>query len=269
MEYKAIFALLAVGVLFPMTAFAAKGDTTTFLGMPVFGNGKFRTTAIFDFPEDITANKKGEFIIADTGNNTIRRIDTKGIVHRVAGGGSFGDQTGSVGVAKFAAPSGVAERSGVVVVADTQNNKIKKIQNGRVSTIAAGLKWPEGVEIYGSTVYFTDTLNHALKSVNINGGRVNTITTGLSSPQKFTLSADGKIAYIADRGLHKVMKVELQNGKTTTLAGTGAANVKNGSCGVAQFNNVTGVHRVGADLYVSDGDGTNDVVRKIDLFGVS
>ncbi len=260
-----LLTVLTLGLIAPASAFAAKGDTKTFVGTPMWGNGKFRTTAIFDFPEDIAVNKDGEFYIADTGNNAIRKIDKNGVVQRVAGTGAYGDVNGDRANAQFAAPSGVAERNGVIVVADTQNNKIKKIKDGKVTTIASGLKWPDAVEIYGSTVYFTDTLNHALKSVNINGGRVNTITSSLNSPRKFALSSDASVAYVADIGAHKVLQVDLRTKRVSILAGTGAASVKNGSCASAQFQNVTAVHRVGKDLYVSDGNGSDDVVRKIDL----
>jgi sugar lactone lactonase YvrE len=262
-----LLAALTIGIILPASVFAAKGDTTTFIGTPMWGNGKFRTTAIFDFPEDIAVNTAGEFYIADTGNNAIRKIDKDGIVQRVAGTGAYGDVEGARETAQFGAPSGVAERKGVLVVADTQNNKIKKIKDGKVTTIASGLKWPDAVEIFGDTVYFTDTLNHSLKSVNINGGRVNTITSSLNMPRKFALSSDGKEAYVADIGAHKIMKVELGTKRVSTFAGTGTTNVKNGSCAAAEFQNVTAIHRVGKDFYVSDGNGTNDVVRKIDMPG--
>jgi len=73
--------------------------------------------------------------------------------------------------------------------------------------------------------------------------------------------------YVADSGAHKVLKINTGNGAVETIAGSGSNSYAEGVGTGASFQQVIGV---GLDydsntLYVTDGDGYDDKVRKIDL----
>lgn len=259
---------LLVVFLLPAVGWAAYGDTSSYLGRVYGGDGATAKNAYLDFAEDIafSGSKK---IIADTYNNVIRGIDTSNKAYTVAGTGSYGDKTGSTSAAEFALPKGVAVGSdGAIYVADTYNNKIKKIKSGTVSTlVSGGLSHPEGVAVYGSTLYIADTGNNAIKKVSTSGGSVITVTSSVSSPKKLTPNSAGTYLYVVAGGSYKVVKVKVSGGAVTTIAGSGSAGYVNGVGTSAKFRNVVGVAFDSGrnSLYVTDGNGYTDYVREIDL----
>ena len=175
---KIFFTVLGLALLIPCVSFASYGDVSTFASKLYAGDGKDKTKAYLDFPRDIISNGKGGFFIADTENNVIRKINKKGKVSTYAGTGSYGDTNGARKSAEFAEPEGLAVVSNKdVFVADTKNNKIKRIYNGTVTTIAENLNAPEGIDVYGDIVYFLDTGNNQMKKVSKSGGSVTTITS--------------------------------------------------------------------------------------------
>jgi DNA-binding beta-propeller fold protein YncE len=266
-----VFIMLFFGtsLLLPGSAQATYGDTTTFVGKNYDGDGGSAVDAFFDFPEDVTVDSTGNFYIADTYNNVIRKISSSDVVSTIAGSSSYGDTIGSASVAEFALPRGVAvDSSGNVYVADTDNNKIKKISSsGTVTTLVeTGLSSPQGVSVFGGTVYIADTGNDALKSVSASGGTVTTITSSLSAPKKLAINSTGSIIYVANSGNYKVVSVNTSSGTVTTIAGSGEAGYEEGIGSAAQFENIWGVALADDDtLFVSDGDGFTDIIREIDL----
>lgn len=67
--------------------------------------------------------------MADTGNNLLRRITRAGVVSTLAGqAGATGAQNGIGSAARFKQPYGVVvDADGIVYVADTFNNLIRKV----------------------------------------------------------------------------------------------------------------------------------------------
>ena len=114
---------------------------STIAGTGVAGFTDGRTSeAQFDGPIGIAVDKGGNLFIADTYNDSIRKITTEGLVTTVAGTGSPGYSDGSAGDAMFDTPCGVAvDEEGNILVADTGNQAIRKINAlGVVTTIAGG-----------------------------------------------------------------------------------------------------------------------------------
>ncbi|MFH0818558.1 MAG: IPT/TIG domain-containing protein [Patescibacteria group bacterium] len=248
--------LLAISFLFmPFAIWATYGDTATFVGEVYSGDGKIATNAYFDFPEDVCVTSGGAFYIADTYNHVIRKINKNSIVSTAAGTGSYGDEVGVRTNAEFAYPKGVGcDDNGNVVVADTNNNKIKKISGGIVSTLVDSLNAPEGVEIYNNKVYFLDTGNNALKSVSLDGSNLNTITSSLHSPKKMDIY--NGYAYIVDSGNYNLVKVNLSNGQTQIIAGSSTSGNKTGDCLSSKFKDIWGVAVVNEnEIFISDGTG--------------
>ncbi len=248
---------------------AAYGDVTTYSGSISGGDGGHKLNAFFDFPEDITRDSSGNFYIADTYNNVIRKISSGGTVSTLAGTGSYGSTDGASTVAEFALPRGIDVGSdGTVYVADTGNSRIRKITaSGTVSTlVSSGLSSPYGVTVYGSTLYIADSGNNALKSVSTSGGTVTTVTSSLSDPRRMDVATDGSVLYIADNGNHRIVSVNTTTGVVNVIAGSGNSGYVEGTGTAAQFENVMGVALDGNYLYVSDHDAwTVDRIRKINL----
>ena len=83
-------------------------------------------------------DSSGNVYVADEGNNLIRKITALGVVTTVAGSGSAGVNNGIGAAASFDGPAGIAvDASGILYVADSNNNLIRKIAvGGTVSTLA-------------------------------------------------------------------------------------------------------------------------------------
>ena len=102
-------------------------------------NDGIGSTAGFYDPYGIVAD--GNLYIADTSNNTIREINSTGIVTTIAGSaGQPGSIDGVGPAAGFYAPVGItADSFGNLYVADHDNNTIRKITPAGVVTTIAGL----------------------------------------------------------------------------------------------------------------------------------
>lgn len=106
--------------------------------------------AQFKSPMGMTLDNLGNLYIADTGNHVIRKIDVNGNVTTFAGNAyGFGlDQNGKIGQSFFNEPVDIAfSNNGIMLVVDSSNHKIKKIQNGLVSDVkfSTNLNYPKDV----------------------------------------------------------------------------------------------------------------------------
>jgi sugar lactone lactonase YvrE len=131
------------------------------------------TSARFLNPKNLAIDTAGNLYVADMGNNRIRKITTPGgVVSTLAGDGNPGDKEGAGASAEFNLPQGVAvDRSGNVYVADTQNNKIRMISGGTVSTLATGsgstFSLPLTVAVDGSgNVFTTDEVGKVIWKIS-------------------------------------------------------------------------------------------------------
>lgn len=271
-SFFSTMSLLGLTVVFlcsPAFSIAAYGDVSTYLSKIYAGDGLDAKEAYLDFAEDVAFDGSGNLYVADTYNNVIRKINTSDVISTFAGTGSYGDKTGAAVAAEFALPEGVAVGpDGTVFVADTSNHKIKKISGGNVNTlVSSGLSYPSGLTVIGGTLYFSDTGNAAIKKVATSGGSVATVTTNVTVPEKITPNADSSALYVADSGRHQVLKVNLSSGAVEVIAGSGNSNYKEGVGAAAEFQNVVGVSFDGGanKLFVTDGNGSTDRVRAIDL----
>ncbi|HEY6099572.1 MAG TPA: hypothetical protein VIW03_09090, partial [Anaeromyxobacter sp.] len=128
---------------------ASTGRTDTLAGGGGQGSGDgARSSGKFSFPGDL-ALAGDALLVVDAGNRGIRRVSIgTGAVSTVAGagGGSFdsgGYADGAASDARFMAAGGILADGGDVLVADGGNACVRRIQGGRVSTVA-------GTGLFGS-----------------------------------------------------------------------------------------------------------------------
>lgn len=243
-----LFSLLT---LLPYSASATYGDVSTFVSKIYNGDGLVATKAYLDNPSDMVVDDDGNFYLADTLNNVIRKIDSNQLISTVAGTGSYGYVDGDVDASEFGFPEALALASdGSMYVADTDNHAIRKIKNGQVSTISdEGWFYPKGILVSGSSLYVSDTGHDAIKKINLSNNSVTTIAEDLNSPTKMVKSND--IIYFANTGQQRVLKIDLNSLDVSTVA-TG-------------FLNIGGLAVIDDTLYVVDGDGLFDYIRQVDL----
>jgi sugar lactone lactonase YvrE len=154
------------------------------------GDGRAATKAQLAGPNGIAVDSAGNLYIADTGNNRIRKVTTNGIISTVAGKrgasifGGYGGDGGMATAAQLFNPGNVAvDTLGNLYIADTGNNRIRKVTikgiiitvagngirgysgDGRIAT-AAQLNYPNGVAVDSvGNLYIADSLNYRIRKV--------------------------------------------------------------------------------------------------------
>jgi hypothetical protein len=87
----------------------------------------------------LTRDKDGSILVADRGNNTVRRVTMAGAVSTVAGNGVAGYADREGAAARFNHPTDVVvDKEGTIVVADRANQRLRKIVGRQVTTLAGG-----------------------------------------------------------------------------------------------------------------------------------
>ena len=140
------------------------------------------TAARFSLPNSVAIDASGNVFITDSGSHVIRRMDTTLAVTTLAGtAGSAGSADGTGAAARFSQPSGIAvDSAGVVYVADTLNQTIRRVSAAGVVTTLAGsagqagsadgviaaarFRQPTGLAVDSAgVIYIADTRNHLLR----------------------------------------------------------------------------------------------------------
>ena len=239
--------------------------------------------AAFNSPSAIALDPAGNLIVADTGNNRIRRVSPEGIVTTVAGSGAAGDDDGAASIAQFNAPVGVAvDAHGNIFVADTYNDRIRHITpDGQVSTLAGGATPGDAdgaatearfdtpcaiVVAPGGDLFIADTGNNRLRK-RTTDGRLVTIPLNIEgaeepgeirAPMGLALTHDGFL-YVTGAG--RVVQVA-PDGSARTLAG-GTTGFADGETVAARFNNPAGIALDKSTGAIIVADTANYLVRRV------
>ena len=249
-------ALIALAILVP----SARADRLVLVaGGGDKGDGAPATEAQLHSPFGIDFDSSRTMFIAELEGGHVHRIDRQGIFTTIAGTGSEKGDSGDGGPAKAATFNGMhslaVAPSGGIYIADTWNNRVRKI-DPRTGTITAfagtGKKAYSGDGgpavkadcggIYcvafspdAKTLYLADLDNRRIRAVDMAGGVIRSIAGNgsqgapadgslareapLVDPRAVAADREGKV-YVLERGGHALRVVD-REGKIRTVAGTG------------------------------------------------
>jgi len=230
-----------------INTFAGNGGT----GVPGFwGDGGAATDALIHAPVAIGVDGNNNVYIVTSADNTIRKVDTNGIISIFAGEGYrgyYGDVNtsksivGNANVAGITAPQDIwINKDGTVLIADTGNAAIRKVAtDGTITTISGT----------GATAA-------------ISQGDGTATTLSMISPFGVTADGSGNI-YVAEYGTNRIRKIDT-SGNITTAIGDGNQGFA-GDGGPANKVEMSGPTGVGVDgsgnVYFVDS--RNNRIRKL------
>ncbi len=221
--YKHVIKVVSGGTL---KHFAGHGSHTFYVDGPA-------AKATFFNPVGIVSGPLNTLYVVDSKHHSIRSIKSQ-TVSTIAGvGGTAGSTNGGALTSKFMYPLGLdLGGSGRIYIADSQNNMIRRLYLGQVSTVvgtgkagstdgggvatAATVNWPSDVAVNRATgeVYIVDSKNHRIRLLK--GTSMATLNKtwsgfkdGLISSAMFKLPygaffSKAGYLYIADQGNNRV-----------------------------------------------------------------
>jgi sugar lactone lactonase YvrE len=207
------------------------------------------------YPNGLAILGVDQLLISDIGSHSILRCDADGQLTIIAGAGrpGFSGDGGPAAEARLNSPFDVLvlERDGAVLIADTYNHRIRRIDRaGQITTIAgngrsayagdggpateASLQLPQSIAVDSQgNLFIADTFNHVVRRVDTKG--VITTVAGsepglagdggpatkaqLNLPMAVTLDPQDRL-YISDAANSRIRRVN-EDGTIETVAGFG------------------------------------------------
>jgi streptogramin lyase len=281
---------------------SSAGIITTVAGNGTIGSGGDggpATAAQLFSPTGVAVDAAGDLFIADSNNSRVREVSPSGTITTVAGNGTFGfgGDGGPATAAKLNSAAGVAvDAAGDLFIADTQNNRVRKVSPSGVITTVAGngtfgpggdggpataapLAFPQAVAVDASgDLFIADTTNQRVREVSPSGiittaagngfgsfsgdgGRAT--AAALNDPAGMAVDAAGDL-FIADQSNNRVREVS-SSGTITTVAGGGTGDGGPATLAPVAFPPGVAVDAAG-DLFIADQD--NNRVREVSPSGI-
>jgi sugar lactone lactonase YvrE len=263
------------------------------------GNGDVKDGAAaqaeFLLPTDLTFDKVGQLYISGLLGGVVRKLDLKGNVSLVVGGGPLSGDGPALQVS-LVLPWGLAfDALGKLFICESDSDFSSKVRlmdsrGGTVIVTGAGAGDKEGMASVArfrapkaivfdmkGNLYISDSGNHKIKKLDTLGKVTTVAGSGTKGdndgfawnaefhfPVGLALDKAGNL-FIADSGNHLIRKLDLK-GNVTTVAGTGSKGAADGQALQASFSepNALAFDKAG-NLYISDTG--NHVIRKLDTSG--
>jgi uncharacterized repeat protein (TIGR01451 family) len=226
----------------------ADGIITTVAGGGRFGrsngDGGPATAAFLNGPQDVAFDADGNLYLSEAGRHRIRKVDAEGIITTFAGTtGGFSGDGGAATSAQLYVPSGIVfDPSGNLFIADTFNNRVRKVDaHGIITTVAgtgegfpfsgdggpamaANLSFPSDVAVQGSgNLFVSESRNNSVRRIDTSG-TIHTVAgtppmqgsqgdggfgpyAGLRKPAGMSFDDAGNL-YIADAENHRIRRLE-------------------------------------------------------------
>src|SRR6185503_16909412 len=121
--------------------------------------------AQFNGPIGLAVSGGGDIYVADTYNDVIRMISTEGEVTTIAGAASPGYADGEQKLALFDTPCGIVIVNNTLIVADTGNDRLRRVSaEGNVTTLQVlgqELSSPIGMAVSHDNYLYVTELDHS------------------------------------------------------------------------------------------------------------
>ncbi len=238
-----------------ITTIAGNGTNVSDDGIPATATGVIH-------PQGVAIDAAGTVYVAEAGNpgitlpsstyttpagngGRVRAVSSAGAIRTIGGNGQpkFSGDNGSATSANLHAPNNLTvDANGNVYVADTQNQRIRKISpSGTITTVAG----------------------NGLLGYSGDGGSA--VDARLNMPTDVAVDENGNL-YIADSGNHRIRRVG-SDGAISTFAGNGipAFSGDAGLAAYASLNTPTGVAYTRGFVFIADS--ANNCVRRVDPSG--
>ncbi|MBD1392952.1 NHL domain-containing protein [Mucilaginibacter glaciei] len=218
-----------------------KGEVTTYNGIYMAPNTPNNARPYLGLPYGLALDETVNhcLYISDQASNVIRKIDINGIISIFAGNGNNGNADGVAANASFSNPTGLAiDAAGNLYVAESSNNKIRKITPGGIVSTYAGtgvigakngssaeatFNQPSGLTVDGlGNLYVADQGNNLVRKITPDGkvttllessfieeSNSTSVITRIKQPAGLTIDATGML-YVAEYGTHIIRTVNTQ-----------------------------------------------------------
>jgi DNA-binding beta-propeller fold protein YncE len=197
-------------------------------------------------PNGLALDDKGNLYISDIGTHQILKLENSRltVIAGTGEGGYAGDGGLAVKAQLFAPHDLLFDAEGNLLIADTQNHRIRRIDRRGVITTVAGdgtaskisLNNPQSIALdREGNLLVADTYNHVVRRID-RGGAMTTFAgtqagfdgdgglatkAQMSLPMAVTIGPDGSV-YVSDGGNSRIRRIA-PDGKIQTIAGFGPA----------------------------------------------